>query len=59
MTSTEKEKIDNLSETAAETAKDAGEHADRRQELLSALLEKGKNSHNQLTYSDIIYKSRF
>ena len=33
-----------------EQMKDA---ADKKQEMLCALLEKGKNSHNQLTYADI------
>ena len=33
-----------------EQTKDA---ADKKQEMLCALLEKGKNSHNQLTYADI------
>ena len=34
-----------------EQMKDA---ADKKQEMLCALLEKGKNSHNQLTYADIV-----
>lgn len=46
----------NENEKKEKTTMQSGESEqsqDKKNELLSALLEKGKNSHNQLTYSDI------
>lgn len=50
--SAEKNTTEKIEVQAAQTeqTKDA---ADKKQEMLCALLEKGKNSHNQLTYADI------
>lgn len=50
--SAEKNTTEKIEAQAVQTeqTKDA---ADKKQEMLCALLEKGKNSHNQLTYADI------
>ncbi len=50
--STEKT-ISEKAEECSAVSEQAGENPDKKQELLSLLLEKGKNSHNQLTYADI------
>ena len=49
---TEKNNTEKIEEQGLQTEQ-AQEMAERKQEMLSALLEKGKNSHNQLTYADI------
>lgn len=49
---TEKNNTEKIEEQGLQTEQ-AQETAERKQEMLSALLEKGKNSHNQLTYADI------
>ena len=49
MMTNEKEKKEKTTMQSGESE----QSQDKKNELLSALLEKGKNSHNQLTYSDI------